>query len=77
MAMACLRLVTLPPLPPFPLRNVPRFRRRIARSTSRLAARLYLRLLAFFLAMSRTPLGSAAGHAGEILVATISPRLFL
>src|SRR6266480_7821458 len=31
-AIACLRLVTLPPFPPLPLRSVPRFRRRIARS---------------------------------------------
>jgi hypothetical protein len=43
-AMACFRLVTLPPLPPLPLRNVPRFRRRIARPTSLLALGLYLRL---------------------------------
>ncbi len=42
-AMACFRLVTLPPLPPLPLRNVPRFRRRIARSTSLLVLGLYLR----------------------------------
>src|SRR5215471_710742 len=45
MAMACLRLVTRPPLPPFPLRSVPRFRRRRALATSRLALGLYLRLL--------------------------------
>jgi hypothetical protein len=43
--MACLRLVTRPPLPPFPLRSVPRFRRRRALATSRLALGLYLRLL--------------------------------
>jgi hypothetical protein len=36
-AMACLRLFTLPPLPPLPLRRVPRFRRRMALSTARLA----------------------------------------
>jgi hypothetical protein len=45
MAMACLRLVTLPPLPPFPLRSVPRFRLRMALATSRLALGLYLRRL--------------------------------
>jgi hypothetical protein len=43
-AIACFRLFTLPPFPPFPLRNVPRFRRRIARSTSLLVLGLYLRL---------------------------------
>ncbi len=43
-AIACFRLFTLPPLPPLPLRNVPRFRRRIALSTSLLALGLYLRL---------------------------------
>src|SRR6266850_6262953 len=42
-AIACLRLLTLPPLPPFPLLKVPRFRRRIAPSTSLLAPRLYFR----------------------------------
>jgi hypothetical protein len=43
MAMACLRLFTLPPLPPRPERKVPRFRRRIALSTVLLAPLLYLR----------------------------------
>jgi hypothetical protein len=33
MAMACFRLFTRPPLPPGPLRNVPRLRRRMALST--------------------------------------------
>src|ERR1700722_5483940 len=32
-AMACLRLVTLPPLPPLPERSVPSFSRRMALST--------------------------------------------
>src|SRR5687767_4054195 len=32
MAMACLRLFTLPPLPPFPERSLPRFRSCIASS---------------------------------------------
>src|SRR5262245_56202888 len=34
MAMACFRLLTVPPLPPFPLFNVPRLNLRISRSTS-------------------------------------------
>jgi len=42
MAMACSRLVTRPPLPPFPERNVPRFLRRIALATRLLAALPYL-----------------------------------
>jgi hypothetical protein len=41
----------LPPFPPLPLRKVPRFRRRIARSTSLLAPSLYLRRPDFFAAM--------------------------
>jgi hypothetical protein len=41
MAIACLRLFTLPPRPPLPLRSVPRFRRRIALSTLLLAPLLY------------------------------------
>jgi len=43
-AIACLRLVTLPPLPPFPDLSVPFFRRRIADSTRLPAALPYLRL---------------------------------
>jgi hypothetical protein len=43
-AIACLRLVTLPPLPPFPDLSVPFFRRRIADSTRLLAALPYFRL---------------------------------
>jgi hypothetical protein len=43
-AIACLRLFTLPPLPPFPDLRVPFFRRRIADSTRLLAALPYLRL---------------------------------
>jgi len=42
--MACFRLFTLPPFPPFPDRNVPFFFRRIALSTLRLAAFPYFRL---------------------------------
>lgn len=38
MAIACSRLFTRPPRPPFPLFRVPRFRRRIALSTDLVAA---------------------------------------
>jgi hypothetical protein len=37
-AIACFRLFTRPPLPPFPLLSVPRLRRRIALATRLLAA---------------------------------------
>jgi hypothetical protein len=43
-AMACLRLFTVPPLPPFPDLSVPRFFRCIALLTLLLAAFPYLRL---------------------------------
>jgi hypothetical protein len=46
-ATACLRLFTLPPFPPLPLRRVPLFRRRIALSTRLLAALPYFRPLDF------------------------------
>jgi len=42
-AMACLRLVTLPPFPLLPLLSVPFFFRRIALSTRLLAALPYFR----------------------------------
>jgi hypothetical protein len=42
MAIACFRLFTLPPLPPFPDLNVPFFLRRIALFTDLPAARPYL-----------------------------------
>jgi hypothetical protein len=48
-AIACFRLVTLPPWPDFPRRSVPRFRRRIAPSTLFPAERPYLRPLDFLL----------------------------
>jgi hypothetical protein len=48
-AIACLRLLTLPPLPPFPERSVPLFLRRMALSTLLLAALPYLRPLDFAL----------------------------
>lgn len=44
-AIACLRLFTLPPLPPLPDLSVPFFRRRMADSTRLLAAFPYFRLL--------------------------------
>lgn len=47
MAMACLRLVTLPPLPPFPERSLPRFSRRMALATLFPAALPYFRVLDF------------------------------
>src|SRR5258708_32572022 len=46
-AIACLRLFTAPPLPPFPERRVPFFSRRTALSTLLPAALPYLRLLDF------------------------------
>jgi len=46
-AIACSRLFTMPPLPPFPERRVPFFSRRTALSTDLPAALPYLRLLDF------------------------------
>jgi hypothetical protein len=48
MAIACFRLVTLPPLPPFPDRSVPFFFRRIALSTVLPAALPYFLVEFFF-----------------------------
>jgi hypothetical protein len=45
-----LRLVTFPPLPPFPERKLPRFSRRMALATALLAPWLYFRRLDFFFA---------------------------
>jgi hypothetical protein len=45
MAIACFRLVTLPPLPPLPDRSVPRFSRAIAFSTLFPAAFPYFAML--------------------------------
>src|SRR5712691_3861834 len=55
-AIACLRLLTVPPFPPLPLFKVPRLNLRISRSTSFEAPREY------FLAMTNPPFtfGSAA-----------------
>jgi hypothetical protein len=49
MAIACLRLFTLPPLPPRPLLSVPFLRRRIALATRFPADLPYFRPLDFFL----------------------------
>jgi hypothetical protein len=46
MAIACFLLLTAPPFPPLPDRNVPRFLRRIALLTVLLAARPYLAIIA-------------------------------
>jgi hypothetical protein len=45
MAIACFLLLTTPPFPPLPERNVPRFLRRIALLTVLLAARPYLAMI--------------------------------
>ena len=49
MAIACFRLFTVPPLPPFPDFKVPRFLRRIALLTDLPAAFPYLAILVSFL----------------------------
>ena len=54
MAIACFRLLTLPPLPPRPDFRVPFFRRRIALSTRFDAADPYLLRPEDFLAAIRT-----------------------
>ena len=69
-AIACLRLLTRPPLPPGPDLSVPRFRRRIADSTVLFAAFPYLRLLADFFraAMRVLPRGIVkAAQAASVL----------
>ena len=59
MAIACLRLFTVPPFPPRPLFSVPFFRRRIALPTLLLAAVPYFRvpdfLPDFFLVAMKSP----------------------
>jgi hypothetical protein len=62
-AIACFLLVTLPPLPPRPLRNVPFLRFFIARSTRLLAALPYFRVLFFRVAMSEDPRVAVSGRA--------------
>ena len=57
-AIACLRLFTVPPLPPLPLLSVPLFLRRIALATVLLAALPYFRLPDFlpdFFLVAMTP----------------------
>src|ERR1700753_2251786 len=54
-AIACLRLFTLPPLPPRPLLAVPFLYRRISLSTSRFELRAYLVFFFFFAAMVILP----------------------
>jgi hypothetical protein len=54
-AMACLRLVTLPPFPPLPLRSVPRFFLRIALATILLALGYICRLPDFLAAILDPP----------------------
>jgi hypothetical protein len=51
-AIACFRLFTVPPLPPFPDFKVPRFLRRIALLTDLPAAFPYLAILVSFLSRS-------------------------
>jgi hypothetical protein len=48
MAIACFRLLTVPPLPPFPDFKVPRFLRRITLLTDLPAAFPYLAILVSF-----------------------------
>jgi hypothetical protein len=59
-AIACLRLFTVPPFPPGPDLSVPRFLRRMALATVLLAARPYFPvpdfLPAFFLVAMKPPL---------------------
>src|SRR5579863_4457600 len=63
-AIACLRLFTAPPLPPFPERRVPFFSRRTALSTALLAALPYLRPLDFLRepAFFRAAISSSQKH---------------
>src|SRR5580693_3689661 len=63
-AIACLRLFTTPPLPPFPERSVPFFSRRTAFSTLLPAALPYLRLLDFLRepALLRIAIASSQKH---------------
>jgi hypothetical protein len=67
MAMACLRLFTRPPLPPFPLRSVPCFRLCIALDTSRCELRLYFRRL-FRRAILNPPLSNESARALEVAI---------
>jgi hypothetical protein len=55
MAIACFRLFTAPPFPPFPDRKVPRFLRRMALSTVLLADLPYLAIFSSNLHKSTFP----------------------
>ena len=72
MAIACLRLFTLPPFPPLPERKVPLFLRRIALATVLLAPLLYRRRLDFFLAGIKFLLGIRAAFAGARLCGKVA-----
>src|SRR5207253_518434 len=61
-AIACLRLFTVPPWPDLPLLSVPFFRRRIALSTVLLAPSLYLRRVVRLRAPMRMPPRRVAGR---------------
>jgi hypothetical protein len=65
MAIACFRLVTLPPRPPLPRFKVPFLRRAIAPFTSRLALREYLAMLASW--CLNGPARNARGAVGHRL----------
>ena len=69
MAMACFLLLTVPPLPPLPDFNVPRFLRRIALPTVLLAAFPYLGMVV----SSKGKINRGAyAFDGTILVGTVS-----
>src|ERR1700743_330563 len=82
-AIACLRLFTLPPLPPRPLLAVPFLYRRISLSTSRFELRAYLVLFFFFAAIVILPQMTCAGNLEGnplnpcLLIATLSCGHFL
>jgi hypothetical protein len=68
-AIACLRLLTLPPLPPLPERSFPCFARLTARSTLLLAALPYLAMASPLLRFRQSPAArqlSACDCRGEI-----------
>src|ERR1700734_2607812 len=89
-AIACLRLFTAPPLPPFPERRVPFFSRRTALSTALPAALPYLRPLdflrepPFFAAISSSqkhvapsdPLSTARNYDAATTVCVVEDNLF-
>src|SRR5205807_7145928 len=66
MAMACLRLFTVPPFPPLPDFSVPLFLRRIALATVLPAALPYLLPLDFFRCAIFLSRNSDANRAGRV-----------